>query len=366
MSRIAIYTIAKDEERNVQQFMAACGDAEMVLVGDTGSADRTVEIFSDLGATVVPITIDPWRFDVARNTMLSLVPASFDLCFALDLDEYPQTGWRDKVEPLWDGTIHNRLWFKYIHSFTATGAPANVGMKGFAHSRTGYVWKHRVHEDIYWQGNPAEERSLRLVDLVVEHRQAPKESRAAYIEMLKDECASETTTPRHVFWLCRELMRVREWSSLLASCQLFLSYKNTWSVERAHCLCMQAVAFRNTGEQQQAVKAYLQACDAAPDEREPWFEFARMYYGQEKWAQAYGLFSQCLQILHRADHYLTANNAWDYWPHYMAAVCMYNLGGLTVAASHIQQATMYTTEPTHVAALLQELKPHIAGRVNGT
>lgn len=339
--------------------MRACRNADTVIVGDTGSTDNTAEILRDLGATVIPVRVLPWRFDTARNAVLSQVPEAFDLCFALDMDEYPQPCWRDHIEPVWDGMRHSRLWFKYIHSFTKDGAPANIGKKGFAHNRQGYIWKHRVHEDIYWQGNPAAEQSIHIPELVVEHRQQPQQHRELYSELLKEECASETSTPRHLFWLCRELFQQQAWASLAATCCAFLASAGTWHVERAHCLIMQAAAYRQLGKPHEAIKAHLQACDAAPGDREPWFEFGRMYYAAKQWAQAYGMFSQCLKIVHRADHYLTSDNAWDYWPHYMAAVCMTKMGSPATAAVHARAAADYTTQSQHMQALLSELQPYM-------
>jgi tetratricopeptide (TPR) repeat protein len=359
MTRIAIYTIAKNEAHNVAGFIESCQDADIVIVGDTGSDDGTQHMLQQRGAIVVPLHIEPWRFDVARNTVLSLVPPEFEVCFALDLDERLQKGWREAIEPCWDTDYHNRLWFKYIHSFNSAGAAESVGTKGFAHSRNGYVWKHRVHEDIYWQGNPADEHPLRLPAVVVEHRQAAKKSRDTYLSLLQDECASETVTQRHVFWLCRELFYRKSWKSVLAACQKLLSYSDLWHVERAHGLYMQAAAFEATGTRQDALQAHMRGCDAAPKEREPWFEFGRFYYKQKQWAQAYGLFVQCLEITHRGDHYLTSATAWGPWPHYMAAVCMHKLGGYAAAARHIVAAAAYDATAPHIKALLEELQPYV-------
>lgn len=365
MTRVAIYTITQNEAHNVAGFMDACQDADCVIVGDTGSSDGTIAELQSRGAIVVPVHVRPWRFDIARNTVLSLVPPTLDLCIALDLDERLQPGWRETLEPIWDTDFHNRLWFKYIHSFTADGAPENVSMKGFAHSRDGYFWKHRVHEDIYWQGNPKQEQHLRLPGIVVEHRQQKKKSRDTYLELLQDECASETVTMRHVFWLCRELFYRKNWESVLATCQKLLTYKELWNVELAHCLYMQAVALEMTGNSQGAMQAHMRGCDAAPKEREPWFEFGRFYYKKKQWAQAYGLFVQCLEITNRNDHYLTSATAWGAWPHYMAATCMYKMGGHAVAAKHIVNAATYDAASPHIAILLKELQPHIPENTDG-
>ena len=46
--------------------------------------------------------IKPWRFDVARNESLKLVPEDVDVCICLDLDEIMRPGWRKVIETLWE------------------------------------------------------------------------------------------------------------------------------------------------------------------------------------------------------------------------------------------------------------------------
>lgn len=41
----------------------------------------------DAGCIVHPATIDPWRFDTARNLALDLLPDTVDWCITLDADE---------------------------------------------------------------------------------------------------------------------------------------------------------------------------------------------------------------------------------------------------------------------------------------
>ena len=71
---IAVYTIAKNEAKNVQRFMASCGPAapagdkaDGVFVLDTGSTDDTAQLLRDAGAIVITETVDPWRFDAATQ-----------------------------------------------------------------------------------------------------------------------------------------------------------------------------------------------------------------------------------------------------------------------------------------------------------
>jgi len=83
--KIAVYAIAKNEEKFVERFCESAKDADMILIADTGSTDRTKEIAQEYGATVVDICITPWRFDKARDAALALVPGDFDVCVALIL-----------------------------------------------------------------------------------------------------------------------------------------------------------------------------------------------------------------------------------------------------------------------------------------
>ncbi len=41
--------------------------------------------------------ITPWRFDVARNKSLNLLPDDVDICVCTDLDEVFNKGWRKRI-----------------------------------------------------------------------------------------------------------------------------------------------------------------------------------------------------------------------------------------------------------------------------
>src|SRR5574343_159438 len=96
--KICVYAIAKNEEKFVERFMSSMKEADLIIVADTGSTDGTVSKLRDLGAIVHEIKVDPWRFDVARNLALDLIPADVEVCVSVDLDEVFSPGWRSAIE----------------------------------------------------------------------------------------------------------------------------------------------------------------------------------------------------------------------------------------------------------------------------
>lgn len=141
--KIAVYTIAKNEEKHVRRFVESCKDVDEIVVADTGSTDATVDLLRKHGAQVYEITIDPWRFDDARNVALSLVSPDVDWCVQLDLDEVMEPDWRMRfTRAVEKSPSANQLRFGYAWNESITF------MRNSAHSRTGWRWKDPIHEAV--------------------------------------------------------------------------------------------------------------------------------------------------------------------------------------------------------------------------
>ena len=70
-------------------------EADYICVLDTGSTDNTYELFQmkqqeDKYKNKLIIkqqVVKPWRFDVARNESMKLIPFDATFCICTDLDE---------------------------------------------------------------------------------------------------------------------------------------------------------------------------------------------------------------------------------------------------------------------------------------
>ena len=88
-------------QKDQQKLAELIRGKKVAFIGAGVSHKTLIKEFVELGAHVTVEAITPWRFDVARNRSLDLVPADADLCVCTDLDEVFQPGWREKVEEAW-------------------------------------------------------------------------------------------------------------------------------------------------------------------------------------------------------------------------------------------------------------------------
>src|SRR5574344_951419 len=96
--KIAVYAISKNEENFVDRWYQSMREADNIYVLDTGSTDNTVNFLKDKGVIVKEKIINPWRFDVARNESMNMIPNDVDICVCTDLDEIFILGWREELE----------------------------------------------------------------------------------------------------------------------------------------------------------------------------------------------------------------------------------------------------------------------------
>ena len=95
--KVCVYAICKNEEKFIEKWYNSIKEADYICVLDTGSNDNSVKKFKELGIKVKKKIINPWRFDIARNESLKIIPKDTDICICLDLDEVMLPGWKDEL-----------------------------------------------------------------------------------------------------------------------------------------------------------------------------------------------------------------------------------------------------------------------------
>lgn len=317
--KIAVYAISKNEEQFVHRFCDSAREADLVLIADTGSTDRTVEKALECGARVHDICISPWRFDKARDAALALVPRDFDVCISLDLDEVLEPGWREEIERVWTEQT-TRLRYKFDWG---------CGISFFyekIHHRHGYHWHHPVHEYPRPDGRITEVYA-HTDRLLVSHHPDASKSRGQYMPLLELAVREDPNCPRNAFYHARELTFHARWGEALTALQNYLKMPGAdWVNERCYAMRLLGKCCDELGALDEALKWYRLATAEAPATREPWVDLAMAAYRRGLWAESYAAAKSALAITDKALVYTMDPEVWGSKPWDLAAVAAWNLG----------------------------------------
>lgn len=327
--KIAVYTIAKNEEQFVQRWADSCKDADYRFILDTGSTDETVEIANYCGVKTMQEVITPFRFDKARNISLGMIPDDVDLCIALDMDEILVDGWREKLEKIPQHVTRPR--YKYVWSWNDNGTEGLVYGGDKIHCRHNYRWKHPVHETLVAQD--INETQLWVDGLEIHHHPDSTKSRGQYFPLLKLAAQESPDDDRIAFYLAREYFYNKEYSSADKEFRRYLKLPTaTWGAERSAAYCY--LSDIHNGD-----KTLLrQAIAEAPNRREPWVKLALKAYDDNDWRECYSASKAALSIKTKPLEYLCESFAWEETPDDLAALSAHHLGIRDDAIHHGKQA----------------------------
>ena len=267
---VAIYSIFRDEAAHVAQWAETTLDADYRYVLDTGSTDGTLEELDLHGIAFGRVTIDPFRFDDARNMALAVLPPTIEWCLQLDADEVLSPLWRSCFEAVVDRRIR-----RYRYRWENHGTPSwGLVMRSNLHARHGFRWRYPCHEVL--------EPQVPTIDvplMVVEHHPDPSKPRE-YLGLLAAGAREEPGDHRMAFYLARELHYVGHWTAARAEFERFLALGGGWPPERAE-------AYRHLAAIDDHPERWLwRAVGECPARREPWCDLARLYLGQGRGDEA--------------------------------------------------------------------------------
>jgi glycosyltransferase involved in cell wall biosynthesis len=330
--KVAIYTIALNEEQFVKSWYESAKDADYLLIADTGSTDGTVNLAKSLGINVYSICINPWRFEDARNASMALIPKDIDYCIALDMDEVILPGWRENLEKaLKQGWTRPR--YKYTWSWNEDGTPGLEYGGDKIHTRKGYRWKHPVHEVMVASGDIQEIQGW-TDNLEIHHHPDNTKPRSQYLPLLKMSVDEDPSNDRNSFYYGRELFFYGKHEEAEAELKRHLSLPTArWLPERA--ASMRYIAKCN---QTNTEEWLIKAINECPGRREAIVDLAFFYYTKQNWDKCFEYATMACEIKEKPLEYLCEAEAWGVMPHDLRAISAFNLGKYEDAVSSGQQA----------------------------
>lgn len=356
--RICVYAICKNEAQFVDRWMDSMSEADQVIVLDTGSTDNTVEKLRSRGAKVSSTIIAPWRFDVARNRSLELVPEDMDICVCTDLDEVFHAGWREKLEAAWDNGV-SLANYRYTWNFNSDGSEGYVFWIEKAHQRHGFRWTHPVHEVLTWIGEETQGKTVHVEGMQLDHHADPAKPRTQYLPLLELSVSEAPEDDRNVHYLGREYMYRERWDDCITTLLHHLSLPTaTWRDERSASMRYIARAYAGKGDRAQARDWYLKAIAEAPYLREAYLDLAHLLYEDSEWEGVLYFTACALRILHRPKSYICEAASWGSLPHDLRSIAFFQTGRYQQALAEAKNALRLAPQDQRIqanVALLEKL-----------
>lgn len=334
--KICVYAISKNEEKFVDRFMDSLKEIDKVYVLDTGSTDDTVSKLKQRGAIVEQKIIDPWRFDVARNLSLKMVPNDVDICICLDLDEVIQPGFIEIINNLWKDET-TRLRYNYNWKLDKNNKPIVNFYIDKIHSRNNYKWTHPVHEVLSFLGDKEEFITTDLI--TVNHYPDSTKSRGSYLKLLELSVKEDPLDDRNMHYLGREYMYYHKWNECIDTLIKHLSLKKaTWKDERCASMRFIARSYKNLKRYEEANMWLLKAIDEAPYLRDPYVEMALLQYEMENYDKVIYYCNLALKIKKHPKTYINEIFSYDSTIYDLLSISYYYLKDRENAIKNINLA----------------------------
>jgi glycosyltransferase involved in cell wall biosynthesis len=299
--------IVRDEESNLPRCLESVrGLFDEIVVVDTGSRDRTIEIARSFGARVFDFV---WVDDFAAARNAALARATCDYAFWLDADDLIEPPERAKLEELMDRLRGDRPLAGSTQKGTDTGVlgrsqspfasavpmayvvrcrcdpgpDGNGGDTVVDHIRLfpvieGVRWTYRVHEQIL----PALKRAgvpLQWTDITVRHTgYSDRALRLRKLErdcrILREELAERPDDPFTLFNLGSIAIERAEWDESLDYLKQSLSRSAPTDSITRKLFALIARAHQMKGDHVAALNCCAEGLSFDPDDAELWFRKA--------------------------------------------------------------------------------------------
>ena len=314
--KICVYAICKNESQWIERWIDNMSEADAIVVLDTGSTDDSLsKLKKDSRITrVEQKIIKPWRFDVARNESMKLIPKDTDICVCTDFDEIFEAGWAQILRDNWEPD-DNRCRYTYAWSHNSKGEPQDVFIYDKIHTLD-YHWVFPVHE-VLMPDNP--DKGEKILDageaIYLHHLQDVSKERSNYFDLLQ-LCVQENPDNAHCrMLLAREYLIRKEFKQAAEEYEACLKYKDIHENHNKLVLLetlgrLGDIYYWDLNDPGKGLYYHIQFLKEDPTYREPYFCLADMYYNEKLYNLTIAMVNTGLENSKR--HYSWVERS-DFW-----------------------------------------------------
>ena len=339
--KVIVYAICKNEEKFVDRWVDSMNEADEIYVLDTGSTDDSVNKLKSRGVHVVTKDIKPWRFDVARNMSLELVPTDADICVCTDLDEVFTPGWRNSLENIWQNDT-DRIAYNYNWSLDENNVPIVNFYIEKIHTRKNYKWTHPVHEVLTYLKDKNESK-ITTDEITLNHYPDTSKSRSSYLPLLELSVQEDSQDDRNMHYLGREYMYHEMWDKSIDTLIKHLSLPSAlWKDERSASMRFIARCYQKLNRYEEAKMWLKKAIEETPYLRDPYLEIALLYYKLEDWNNVDFYCNEALKITSHQKTYINETFSWDNTVYDLLSLAKFYKKNYDSALKYINYALEYS------------------------
>ena len=323
MATISLCMIVKNEEDHLARCLDSVAElVEEIIVVDTGSTDRTVEIASNYTSKVYSYE---WKDDFSDARNYSFSKASKDYCMWMDADDVLEEAEHDRFIKLKQSLPPETdiVMMKYHTSFDEAGKPSfSYYRERWIRNSGQYRWIGAVHEVIPPNG------SVVYSDLAICHRKMgagdPDRNLTIYKKMIAD---GQILEPRQQYYYGRELYYHKQYKEAASELEQFLLSEEGWVENKIEACSICAKCYFELGQERAALMALLRSMSFDVPRAELCCEIGKYFLEQGNYQNAIYWYETALNT--PKSEYASGfvlPDCYDYIPFLQLCVCYDRLG----------------------------------------
>ena len=249
MPTISLCMIVKNEEKHIARCLNSVAElVEEIIIVDTGSTDRTVEIVSGYTPHVY---LYQWKDDFSDARNYSFSKASMDYCMWMDADDILEEAEKDKFLQLKHSLPPDTdiVMMNYNTSFDEAGKPSfSYFRERWIRNCERYRWIGAVHEVIPPNGK------VLYSDIAISHKKMnagdPDRNLRIYRKMIADGKILES---RQQYYYGRELYYHGQYEEAVSVLEQFLFSEDGWIENKIEACSICANCYYRLGQEQSAL-----------------------------------------------------------------------------------------------------------------
>jgi len=283
--KISVSMIVKNEEEMLEDCLKTISGFDEIVISDTGSEDRTVEIAKKYTDKVY--TDYKWRDNFAEARNVSKSKCTGDWIFVIDADETLEVSVEDvrnAVKKAEEGG------YQFINVQMEGRNKKNIHTSQRLFKNIPEIeWKGAAHNYLEYKGKKPIKKYDSDIKMIYGYSPAHKRDPNRTLRILKKAVEEDNTMVREKFYLAREYFYKKDYKKCI---ELTKDYLKTayWKPEIAEAYIMKAKCYWMLGGRKNANLAIESCIDAIrinPDFKEAFVLISEMYYSplKEVWLE---------------------------------------------------------------------------------